>query len=107
MSSKNKDNNIENNIIYCDDYRNILKDYDFTKNKFHPRITKYEKTPIIGFRLTQLANNAPPTVETYPDDTIETIVEREYRQQKIPYIIKRTLGTYYEYWKFQDLVLDN
>lgn len=95
----------EKNIIYHDDHRNIMQNYDVNKNILNPMITKYEKANIIGTRTTELANGAPPMIIPDETDSIKDIVIKEYNEGLIPYIIKRYISdTYFEYWKFRDLV---
>ena len=96
-------------VVFVDDHRNILANYDYTKNISNARITKYEKSEIMGQRTTQLQNNAVPLVELDPTKkyTIRQIVEMEYQQGYIPFIIQREVGdNHVEYWKFRDLIRD-
>lgn len=103
MTSTNK------GIKYQDDYRNILANYDVKKNITNPRITRYEKSEIMGQRLTHIANGAIPMIKIDPTEqlSVKEIVAREYKEGKIPYIIERHVGdNHTEYWKFADLVRD-
>ena len=98
-----------NNIKYQDDYRNILANYDVKKNITNPRITRYEKSEIMGQRLTHIANGALPLIKIDPTEklSVKEIVNREYKEGKIPYIIERHIGNnHVEYWKFADLIRD-
>lgn len=54
-------------------------------------LTKYEKTKIIGMRLEQIANNAPPMVDVKPGMTVRDIVMQEFAEKKIPLMVERTL----------------
>jgi DNA-directed RNA polymerase subunit K/omega len=97
------------NIKYNDDYRNIMNNYDVSKNISNARITRYEKSEIMGARITQLANGAPPMIKIEPNEqvSIRDIVSREYKEGVIPYIIERQIGKdHVEYWKFRDLIRD-
>lgn len=99
----------KSSVKFVDDHRNILANYDYTKNISNARITKYEKSEIMGQRITQLANRAVPLVELDPKKkyTIREIVEMEYKQGYIPFIIEREVGdNHIEYWKFRDLIRD-
>lgn len=94
-------------IDYNDDYRNILTHYDKSKNISNARITRYEKSEIIGQRTTQIANGAIPMVKINPSEnlSVKDIVMREYNEGKIPFIIERKIGDdLIEYWKFADLI---
>lgn len=96
-------------VIYNDDYRNIMNNYDVSKNICNARITRYEKSDIMGTRVTQLANNAPPMIKIEPDEqlSVHDIVKREYDEGVIPFIIERRVGdNHVEYWKFRDLIRD-
>ena len=59
-----------------------------------PIITKYEFTRIIGLRISQLAQGAPPFIEIKGDKKIidyYVIAETELRKKRLPYIISRPL----------------
>ena len=68
-----------------------------------PFLTKYEKARILGVRTTQLNHGHPSMVHTTFKSS-DMIALEEYRQKKIPFIIRRALpnGTS-EYWRFADL----
>lgn len=80
---------------------NALK--DGYKNKIK-KITKYEIPTIIGFRATQIANGAPVLVEVpdYMTDTLQ-IAEYEFKKGATPFLIKKRVGSGFEYWKLEDL----
>ena len=86
------------------DYRNILTNYDFTKNITRARITKYEKALLIGKRAKQLEEGASPNVKVLEGQTsVIEIAEEELRQRVIPLIIRRPNGNSYEYWRPRDM----
>jgi DNA-directed RNA polymerase I, II, and III subunit RPABC2 len=85
------------------DFRFVLLNYDYTKNKTLPKITKYEKALLIGKRAKQIEEGANPNVKVLPGQTAIEIAEEELRQRKIPLIIKRPLGNIFEYWKPADM----
>lgn len=70
-----------------------------------PFFTKYEKTSLIGIRTAQINNGGHVFVDV-PVDVMDgyLIAVEEYKQKKIPFILKRPLpnGTC-EYWKACDL----
>ena len=74
-----------------------------------PILTKYEKTRILGLRISQLNRGAKPFIDLskyesqkFIDNHI--IAESELRQKKLPYIIMRPLPNgSREYWKLEDL----
>ena len=85
------------------DYRFVMMNYDYTKNKTLPKITKYEKASIVGKRAKQIACGATPNVKVIEGQSVIEIAEEELRQRKIPFIIKRPIGNTFEYWKPVDM----
>tara|TARA_Y100001958_G_scaffold77772_1_gene52444 strand:+ start:2030 stop:2377 length:348 start_codon:yes stop_codon:yes gene_type:complete len=81
------------------------KDHFNTSTHFtQPILTKYEKTMIIIERTEQILNGAIPLInnaDTYT--SVEHIVLEELNQKKIPFIIKRTIGSKFDYYKLSDL----
>ena len=73
-----------------------------------PFLTKYEKARVIGARALQISKNAPILVSINPQEESDPILiaEKELRQQKIPFIIRRFLpdGSY-EDWAVKELKL--
>lgn len=88
------------------DYRYIMTNYDFTKNKTRGIITKYEKALLIGKRAKQIESGAISNVKVLPGQNAIDIAEEELRQRKIPLIIKRPIGNRFEYWKPEDMEVD-
>lgn len=74
-------------------------------HKTLPFLTKYEKARILGERSKQLNSGAKPLVEVEPSAIDGYLIAlEEFKQKKIPFIVKRPLphgGC--EYWKFRDL----
>ena len=94
---------IENKYYDIDDF---LKNYQELKKKntTSRKLSKYEKTLILGLRAQQLALRAPPLIEVPKNiDSVTKIAELELEQKKLPFIIKRTLDTHNEYWKLEDM----
>ena len=85
------------------DFRYIMMNYDYTKNKTLPKITKYERTLLIGKRAKQIEEGANPNVKVLAGQSAIEIAEEELRQRKIPLIIKRPIGNTHEYWKPADM----
>lgn len=72
-----------------------------------PIMTKYESTRILGQRAKQIETGAVPLVQIN-DTTVDSyvIAEKELREKKIPFIIRRPIpngGS--EYWHAYDLEL--
>ena len=98
------DTPLETHIIETQDYTDIYNNYDIANNTTRPILTKYEQTMMIGKRATQLACGAEPLIEVDPDitDTIQ-IAEEELIRKKIPFMVRRSVGNRYEYWRIEDL----
>lgn len=88
------------------DYRYIMMNYDFTKNKTRPIITRYEKALLVGKRAKQIESGANANVKVLPGQNAIEIAEEELRQRKIPLMIKRPIGNTFEYWKPVDMEVD-
>ena len=71
-----------------------------------PFLTKYEKARVIGARALQISKNAPILVNPQEETDPILIAEKELREHKIPFIIRRFLpdGSY-EDWAVKDLKL--
>lgn len=73
-----------------------------------PYITKYEKARILGTRALQISRNAPVFVELEPHeiDPLQ-IAEKELREKKIPFIIRRYLPDgNFEDWPISQLIIE-
>ena len=67
-------------------------------------LTKYEKTKILGLRAQQISTGSP-VFTLVPEGMISPldIAEKELKERKIPFILKRSVGNdKYEYWKLED-----
>lgn len=56
-----------------------------------PIMSKYEKAKIAGVRLQQLARGARTLVDTTGMTNIRQILEAEFEQKLLPFIVVRTL----------------
>jgi len=73
-------------------------------HKTNAILTKYEKTKLLGLRVTQLNNNAKPYFSANENMSNIEIANREIELKLIPLIIKRPLSNNkFEYWKLKDL----
>ena len=90
-----------------DNYTDLYKNYDTSKNKSEPIMTKYEYTKILGIRAQQIAMGAEPLIEVTKDlDNVVEIAKEEIRQRKTPIILERKIGLNdIEYWKLEDLII--
>lgn len=86
-------------------YRNVLENIEKKPKKTIPILTKFEKAKIMGVRLQQLAYGAKPRIDITGLKSIQEIVEKELKQRKILFIIRRNLpnGTF-EDWKLEEFV---
>jgi len=83
--------------------------------KIHPKeritptfLTKYEKARVIGTRALQISKNAPIMIDIDQNEIDPiAIAEKELREKKIPFIIRRYLpdGTY-EDWSIDELSIE-
>ena len=91
----------------CFDTNDFLANYQELKltNTTSRKLSKYEKTTVLGIRAQQLAGRAPALI-TVPNhiDSVIKIAELELEQRKIPFILKRKLDTHIEYWKLEDMI---
>jgi len=88
-------------IIKRNEYGTIIDDL----HKTYPLLSKYEKTKIIGLRVSQLNKGAEPYIKIEKrilDNSL--IAEKELREKKMPFIIMRPLPSgHAEYWNVNDL----
>ena len=108
-TSKKTDPSTQQPDLFDDDnvdYRYIMMNYDFTKNKTRPIITRYEKALLVGKRAKQIESGAKANVKVLPGQNAIQIAEEELRQRKIPLMIKRPIGNTFEYWKPVDMEVD-
>ena len=92
-------------IIYNTD---IYENYEMNKkkNKTDNRLTKYEKTKILGLRAQQIATGSPVFTEI-PDGmtNVIDIAKKELNERKIPFIVKRKIKeNEYDYWKLDEMI---
>ncbi len=89
-------------IVERDLDNNIIDD----NHKTIPILTKYEKTRILGTRISQLNDGAKPYINIENTVIIDNniIAEKELLEKKIPIIIMRPLPNgKKEYWRLSDL----
>lgn len=97
-------------------YEEVLALAKITRNKqgliidpFHttvPILSRYEYAKIIGLRSKQLNHGATPFIDNLDPSIIDghTIAVKEFKLDKIPFIIKRPLPNgINEYWNVKDL----
>jgi DNA-directed RNA polymerases I, II, and III subunit RPABC2 len=88
-------------------YADILQSYDPKNNKTSSRLTKYEKTQIIGARMEQLARSGKAYVSIDANEAFDPykIAMMEFDQNKLPFMLRRSLPNgEKEYWRLDDMV---
>lgn len=93
--------------IVIEDYHDIIRSYDPSKNSTRNFLTKYERVKIIGLRAEQIQRGAIPYVKFDKNnfDPI-TIANKELEERKIPFMLCRTLPNgEKEYWRLDDMVI--
>lgn len=76
-----------------------------SKHLTYPILSKYEKTRVIGLRVSQLNKGAKPFV-TLKNKILDNslIAEKELQEKALPFIIMRPIpNADSEYWKVSDL----
>jgi len=96
--------NMDSDIVKLsnmDVYQNYLDD----EKQTFPKLTKYERTLIIGIRSQQIANGAKPLVTLDQKNCdVSYISNKELVEHKLPFIIKRKINdNTVEYWRLSDL----
>ena len=116
----NSSENFSNNISFIDDldaYKSI-SNYEIigihdtyikmktNKKQSLPYLTKFERCKILGIRAEQLTNvNVYPMVEIKSSDTVIDIAEKELKERKIPFLIRRYFPNgEYEDWKLNEFI---
>jgi DNA-directed RNA polymerase subunit K/omega len=82
---------------------NIIDD----NHRTYPILSKYEKTRIVGLRVSQLNKGAKPFI-TLKNKILDNslIAEKELAEKALPFIIMRPIpNAPSEYWKVSDLEL--
>jgi DNA-directed RNA polymerase I, II, and III subunit RPABC2 len=107
-SNNNNSNQINDLTEEFDDlkatYQSMITRRD---RKTIPILSKYEKTRVVGERAIQISMGAPPLVEVGNLENPVDIAEKELREKKIPYIIKRVLPNgLIELWSVDELRID-
>ena len=113
LESNNSNSNNNSNQI-----NELIEDFDDLKSTYQSMITirerktipilsKYERTRVVGERAIQISMGAPPLVEVGNLENPVDIAEKELREKKIPYIIKRVLPNgLIELWSVDELRID-
>lgn len=88
-----------------ENYADMMKNYDPSKNISRNVLTRYERAKIIGMRLEQLAHNAPIYIDTTGITSLREIALKELELKKIPFLIVRPLANGKEIYKLEDMIV--
>lgn len=88
------------------DYADVMRSYDPSKNRTRNILSKYEKVKILGIRAEQLQRGAEPLIAWDRDFDPREIAIEELKQRKTPFMICRKLpdGTR-EYYRLEDMII--
>ena len=83
----------------------VYLDYLDNEKQTRPKLSKYERTLVIGIRSQQLAGGAKPLVNIEKKECdVSFIANKELTEHKLPFIIKRAINdNIVEYWRLSDL----
>lgn len=95
----------DNNVMDEDIYQDYLDTPKVSLN----RLTKYEKTQILGIRIQQLSNGLLPYITidnaSNKEVSLSYIAQKELEERKLPFIIKRKISeSITEYWRLSELL---
>jgi DNA-directed RNA polymerase subunit K/omega len=91
-----------------EDFGDVMRAYDPSKNRTQNILSKYERVKIIGIRAEQLQRGATAAVPIDPDTPFDprAIAYEELRQHKIPLMICRKMPDgVKEYWRLDDMII--
>lgn len=71
--------------------RQPQEDGDDKDERSPVRMTKFEKTQLIGMRMEQIARGAHPTVDVDDGMSVRDVVIREIEEKTIPLMISRLM----------------
>lgn len=106
------ESDIDNESLNILDSVENIESVDQTYTKYYsnfkktqPTITKFEKAKIIGIRAQMIADGSEPLIETKNLINAIEIASEEYKQKKIPLMIKRNINGIKEYWRLDDFLI--
>ena len=113
--SLNSDNDIDDEILPENNFSKfnivsnvqVYNECEKNKKKFHPYMTKFEKIKVISLRAQQIEDNSPILIKVPNNiNSSKDIAELEFKNKKIPFIIRRYYSNtdYYEDWKLNEFV---
>jgi DNA-directed RNA polymerase I, II, and III subunit RPABC2 len=95
-----------NNDFKLVTFKDVVDNIQKTPKKSVPFLTKFEKARIIGVRLQQLAYGAKPRVDVTGLKSIQEIADKELKERKMPFIIRRTMPNgKHEDWRMEEFLI--
>lgn len=95
-----------NNDFKLVTFKDVVDNIQKTPKKSVPFLTKFEKARIIGVRLQQLAYGAKPRVDVTGLKSIQEIADKELKERKLPFIIRRTMPNgKHEDWRMEEFLI--
>ena len=89
-----------------EDYNDIMKTYDPSKNRTKNIMSKYEKVKILGVRTEQLQRGSLPLITWDKKWNPREIAIEELIQRKTPFMICRKMPNgVKEYFKLEDMII--
>ena len=97
---------MEYKSFIIENFNNILEKYDTNNYVTLPILSVYEKTKILGLRLSQLEKSSFTYLKDFKNFSIKEIALKELERKLLPYIIVRKLpNDITEFWKLEDLII--
>jgi DNA-directed RNA polymerase I, II, and III subunit RPABC2 len=93
--------------IWVDYTDAIIQKLDRKDRVCYPFLTQFEKTKVLSFRASQLAQGGKPYI-AIPDEVTDvySIAKMELKARRLPFIVKRPLPDGdYEYWRLSELLI--
>jgi DNA-directed RNA polymerase I, II, and III subunit RPABC2 len=93
--------------IWVDYTDSIIQKLNVKNRVCYPFLTQFEKTKVLSFRSSQLAQGGKPYIAV-PDEVTDvyTIAKMELAARRLPFIVKRPLPDGdYEYWRLSELLI--
>lgn len=93
--------------VTIEDFHDIIRTYDPSKNVTRNFLTKYERVKIIGLRAEQIQRGATPYVEFDKENFNPIdIAIKELDARKLPFMVCRTLPDgVKEHWRLEDMII--
>jgi DNA-directed RNA polymerase subunit K/omega len=89
-----------------EDYNDIIRGYDPSKNTTKNILSKYEKVKIIGVRAVQLMRGAEPLVKWEGEFDAKQVATQELMERKLPFMLARKLPNgQREYYRLDDMII--